>query len=113
MYQNLADTWDTRVSKTGSPSRELRVARAAVPNRCKNIPIRVMNVTRYPVTVAIGAVLADFEAVEIVRDLMVPAGAEGNGETPAEVRNQRVPAHYWMGSIPRCRSRLEKLCVAC
>ena len=80
MYGNrdLADTWDTCVSKPGSPSEELRVARAAVANRCKNIQIRMMNVTRYPVTLAFGAVLADMEVAEIVGD-PVPAGEEGDG----------------------------------
>ena len=38
-----------------------------------------MNVTRYPVTLAIGAVLADLEAVAIVGYLPVPAGEEGDG----------------------------------
>ena len=82
VYQDLADTWDTWVSKPGYLSEELRVARAAVPNRCKNILIRVMNVTRCPVTLVIGAVLADLETVEIVGDLPVPADEEGDGETP-------------------------------
>ena len=60
-----------------------------------------MNVTRYPVTLVIGAVLADLETVEIDGDLPVPADEEGDGRDAAEVRNQIVPVHYWTGSIPR------------
>ena len=33
VYRNLVDTWNTWVSKPGSPSDEIRVARAVVPNR--------------------------------------------------------------------------------
>ena len=46
------------------PSDELRVAQAAVLNRCKNVPMRMMNVAGYPVTLAVGALVADFEAVD-------------------------------------------------
>ena len=38
----------------------------------------MMNVTRYPVTLAFGAVLADLEAAEIVGD-PVSASEEGDG----------------------------------
>ena len=110
VYRDLADTWDTWVSKPGSASDELRISRAAVPSSCKNIPIRVMNVTRYPVTLAIGAVLADLEAVEIVGDLPVPAGEEAStGWRRFETRECQRTLD---GIDPTVRSRLEKLCVA-
>ena len=48
------------------PSDELRVAQAVVPNGCKNLPMLVMNVAGYPVTLPVGAVLANLEAVEMV-----------------------------------------------
>ena len=50
VYLDLADTCDTWVSKSGSPSDELWVARAVIPNRCMNVPMQVMNVAEYPVT---------------------------------------------------------------
>ena len=99
MYRDLADTWDTWVGKPGSPSEELRVARAAVPNRCKNIPIRGMNVTRYPVTMAIGAMLADLDTVETVGDRPVPPGEEGDGR-----RRRRFETRECQSTIGRDRS---------
>ena len=69
VYRDLADTCDTWVSKPGSPSDELRVARAVVPNRCKNFPIRVMNVAGYSVVLPTGTVLADLEAVAMMADI--------------------------------------------
>ena len=68
VYRDLADTWDTWVSKPDSLSDEIRVARAVVPNRCKNVPMRVMNVAGYPVSLPAGALLADLEAVEMIGD---------------------------------------------
>lgn len=44
LYLDLADAYDTWVSKPGHSSDELRVARAAVLNNRKNVPMRVMNV---------------------------------------------------------------------
>ena len=66
VYRDLADTWDTCVSQPGSPSDELRVARAIVPNHCKNVPIMVMNVAGYHVVLPAGTVFADLEAVAMM-----------------------------------------------
>ena len=63
----------------GSPSDELRVARAIVPNRCKNVPIRVMNVAGYPVVLPAGTVLADLEAVAMMEDILEQGRAEDAG----------------------------------
>ena len=72
-YRDLADTWDSWVSKTGFPSDEIRVARAVVPNHCKNVSMRVMNVAGYPVTFPAGALFAKLEAVAMVGDSKKPA----------------------------------------
>ena len=82
-YRDLADAWDTWVSKPGSPSDELRAAQIVVPNRCKYLPMRVMNVAGYPVTLPVGAVLADLEAVEMVGDQPESASV-GNEERDSE-----------------------------
>ena len=80
-YRDLSDPWDTWASTPGSPVDELRVAHAAVPNRCRDISIRVMNVAGYPVTLHAGVVLADLEAVKIVgdKDLACDDTAPRNG----------------------------------
>ena len=81
VYRDQSDPWNTWASKTDSPVDELRIASAAVPNRCRDIPIRVMNVAGYPVTLLAGVVLADLEAVEIVgdKDLVSDDTARRNG----------------------------------
>ena len=37
-----------------------------VSNSCRNVPVSVMNVAGYPVTMSVGAVLTDLAAVELV-----------------------------------------------
>ena len=79
VYRDLADTCDIWFSISASPSNELWVARAVVPNRCKNVPMRVMNVAGYAVTLPVDAVLANLEAVEMVVDQSEPASANDEG----------------------------------
>ena len=49
VYRDLKSVWPTWVSKPGSPRDELRVARAIVPDRCKDVTLLIMNVANYPV----------------------------------------------------------------
>ena len=109
VYRDLADAWDTWASKPGSPSDELRVARTVVPNRCKNVPMRVMNVTGYPVTLPVGAVLIDLEAVEMVGDQPESASVGDEGRDSGAIRDLRASVYCWTESIPRYPPRFEKL----
>ena len=47
VYRDLKSVWPTWVSKPGSPREELRLARAIVPDRCKDVPLLIMNVANY------------------------------------------------------------------
>ena len=38
VYSDLSNAWETWASKPGSPLGEVRVARALVPNRCRDVP---------------------------------------------------------------------------
>ena len=66
VYKDLKDTWATWASVPGSPVEEIRVARTILPSCCKGVPVRVMNLASYPVTLRHGTVLEELEALEIV-----------------------------------------------
>ena len=63
------------MSKPGSTIMEIRVACAMVPNRCENVPVRVLNLASYPVTLAEGAVLTELEPVNAIYDIKSEFGA--------------------------------------
>ena len=69
VYRDLSNAWGTWASKAGSPRSKGRVARSLVPNRCKDVPVRVMNLASYPVTLTAGAVLAELEPVWAMDDV--------------------------------------------
>ena len=54
VYRDLTNAWNAWASKPGAPTEEVRVARALVPNRCRNVPVRVMNVAGYEVSLPVG-----------------------------------------------------------
>ena len=66
VYKDLKDTRDTCASVPGSPVEEVRIARTILPSCCKGVPIRVMNLASYPVTLRQDTVLGDVEPVEVV-----------------------------------------------
>ena len=80
-----------------------------VPNCCKNVSMRVMNVAGCPVTLPDGVLLADLEALGMVGDsteLTVWKGVER--ETEADVL-----ARGWTESIPQYWPRSETLWAIC
>ena len=68
VFKDLSSNWETWASKPGSPTGELRVARALVQVRCGDVSMRVMNLTNYSVTLAEVTVLADLEPVQTVEN---------------------------------------------
>ena len=66
VYKDLKDTWDTWASVPGYPVEELQIARTILPSCCKGIPVRVMNLASYPVTLRKGTVLGELEPLEEV-----------------------------------------------
>ena len=102
-YRDLADTWNTWISKPDSPSDEIRVATAVVPNRCKNVPMRVMNVAGYPVTLPAEALLADLEAVEMVEDYKETAVRRDVGGRLRVMWNKSILDSCWTKLIPQYR----------
>ena len=50
VYKNLKNPWVTSASVPGAPVEEVQVARTILPSSCKGVPVRVMNLARYPVT---------------------------------------------------------------
>ena len=66
VYKDLKDTWDTWASVPGSPMEEIRIARTILPSCSKGVPVRVMNLANYPVTLRQGTVLGDVEPVEVL-----------------------------------------------
>ena len=61
------------------------------PNRCRDVPMRIMNVAPYPVTLPVEAILADLEAVEAVRRPPDSAGEESEERAVMWVRDRRTP----------------------
>ena len=59
VYLDLKSAWSTWASKPSSPREELRVARAIVPDRCRDVPLLIMNVASYPVRLESDEVLSD------------------------------------------------------
>ena len=59
MYRDFSSAWETWASKPGSPMGEVRVVRAPAVNRSRDVPIQVMNLASYPVTLTAGVVLAE------------------------------------------------------
>ena len=68
VYRNLKSAWSTWVSKPGSPREELRVARAIVPERCRDVSMLIMNVSSYPLRLESGEVLSELEPAELIPD---------------------------------------------
>ena len=66
VYKDLKDTWDTWKEVLGSPMEEVPVALTILPSCCKEVPVRVMNLASYPVTLRQGTVLGELELVEVV-----------------------------------------------
>lgn len=81
VYWDLSCTWETWVSKSGSPIGEIHVACAMVTNRCKNVLVRVINPANYPITSAIETVLTELGAVQAV----------DNVEAVSEAHSKVVP----------------------
>ena len=54
VFRDLSNAWGTWASKPGSLRSEVRVARSLVPHRCKDVPVLVMNLASYPVTLTAG-----------------------------------------------------------
>ena len=68
VYRDLKSVWSTWVSKPCSPREELKVARAIVPDHCRDVPLLIMNVASYPVRLESGEVLSDLEPAELIPD---------------------------------------------
>ena len=68
VYWDLKSAFSTWVSKPGSPHEELRVARAIVSDRCRDVPLLIMNAASYPVRLESGEVLSDLEPDELIQD---------------------------------------------
>ena len=66
VYKDLKDTWDTWASVPTSAVEEIRIARTTLPSCCKGLPVRVMNLACYLVTLGQCTVLGDEEPVEVV-----------------------------------------------
>ena len=84
VYKDLKDTWATWASVPGSPVEEIRVARTILPSYCKGVPVRVMNLASYPVTLRQGTVLGELEAVEVV-DRSPSATSDPNVDVAGEL----------------------------
>ena len=67
VYRDFKSVWPTWVSKPGSPREKLRVARAIVPDRCKDVPLLIMNVVNYPVQLEVGEILSELELAELLK----------------------------------------------
>ena len=68
VYKDLKNPWVTWASVPGAPIEEVRVARTILPPRCKGVPVPVMNLARYPVTLRQGMVLGELEPVVVVKE---------------------------------------------
>ena len=68
VHRDLKSVWSTWVSKPGSSREELRMARAIVPNCCRDVPMLIMNIASYPVRLESGEVLSDLEPAEFITD---------------------------------------------
>ena len=68
VYRDLKSAWSTCVSKPGSPREELRVARAIVPDRCRDVPLLIMNVACYSIRHESGDVLNYLESAALIPD---------------------------------------------
>ena len=78
VYRDLSGAWESWISKSGSPMDEERVARALVPNRCRDVPVRVMNLASYSITLTAGTVLGELEPVQPIDDVE-PEMSESSG----------------------------------
>ena len=88
MYKDLKDPVVTWVSVPGAPVEEVRVARTILPFSCEGVPVRVINLASYPVTLRRGMVLGDLEPVEVERGPRTVSGPEVDieGGLPAHVQ---------------------------
>jgi hypothetical protein len=59
-YEDDRDMWTTEASEAGPG---LRVSRTIVPQRSDAVPIRVMNITKKPIAMQAGTVIADLQPV--------------------------------------------------
>ena len=75
VYKDSKNLWVTWASVPGAPFEEVRVAHTILTPSCKGIPVRVMNLARYPITLRHGMVLRELEPIEVVKNR--PGEAKG------------------------------------
>ena len=68
VYRDLKAALSTWDSELGSLRKELMVAREIVPDRCRDVPLVIMNVASYPVRLKYGEVLSYLKPAELVPD---------------------------------------------
>ena len=61
VYRDLKSAWSTWVSKPGSPREEQRVARAIVPDRCRYVPLLIMNVASLLLLLAFACLVKPYD----------------------------------------------------
>lgn len=76
-------------------------------NDCKNVPMRVVNVAGYPVTLLVGAVLADLNAVGKVANQSASASVE------SEVRIESAYASVLLDGVNSGTSEAVRLRASC
>ena len=68
VYKDLKNPWVTCASIAEATVEKVRVVRTILPPSRKGVPVRVMNLSRYPVTLRQGMVLGELELVEVVKN---------------------------------------------
>ena len=101
VYRDFKSVWPTWVSKPGSPREELRVARAIVPDPCKDVPLLIMNVANYPVQLEVGETLSELEPAEL---LETDDGRSSDGLVDAPVPDREY-AQVLIDGVDQTRPR--------
>ena len=91
VYRNLFGAWESWTRKPGSSMGEVRVARALLPNRYRDVPVRIMNLASYPVTLNAEIVLAELEPVQLIDDVEPETSETPQEAVPIELEDRDMP----------------------